>query len=154
MIRMVLKGIRQLAVEELSEPREGDTPDSCVRVDVLACAVCRTDAKMWEQGHRDLVFPRVLGHEMVVKDRKGKRFIVWPGKSCGHCPYCRAGRENLCDDMKITGFHSDGGFAHQAVLPALSLIHVPDELDIHAACFAEPVGCVINAFENNVVNVI
>ena len=147
MIRMVLKGIRQLAVEELSEARATEPQASCVGVDVLACAICRTDAKMWEQGHRDLVFPRVLGHEMVVQNREGQRFIVWPGKSCGHCPYCLAGRENLCDDMKITGFHTDGGFAHRAVLPEQSLIPVPDELDIHAACFAEPVGCVINAFE-------
>jgi len=146
MIRMVLRGIRRLETEPVPETAP-DTADDRVQVDVLACAVCRTDAKMWDQGHRDLVFPRVLGHEMVVRDAYGRKFIVWPGKSCGACPYCRAGRENLCEDMKITGFHTDGGFSHRALLPAGSLIPMPDGLDLYTACFAEPVGCVINAFE-------
>ncbi|MCG8566870.1 MAG: alcohol dehydrogenase catalytic domain-containing protein, partial [Desulfobacterales bacterium] len=104
MMRMVLRGIRQLEAEEfaaLPEPGPGQ-----VKAEVLACAVCRTDAKMWDQGHRDLVFPRVLGHEMVVRDQGGQIYMLWPGKSCGDCPHCRAGRENLCDDMEITGFHS------------------------------------------------
>lgn len=124
-----------------------DAPSGFVQTEVLACAICRTDAKMWEQGHRDLVFPRVLGHEMVVRDTSGGRYVVWPGKSCGHCSHCISGRENLCDDMKITGFHADGGFSSRALLPVESLIAVPDELDNHVACFAEPVSCVVNAFE-------
>lgn len=144
MIQMVLKGLRDLDITPLPPLTPG--PDERL-VDVLACAVCRTDAKMWEQGHRDLVFPRVLGHEMVVRNPAGSRFMVWPGKSCGTCSYCRAGKENLCDDMKITGFHHNGGFAHQAVVPAASLIPIPESLHSHVACFGEPVGCVVNAFE-------
>jgi len=49
--------------------------------------------------------------------------------------------------MIITGFHTDGGFADTAILPEDSLIPLPKDLDSHVACFAEPVGCVINAFE-------
>jgi len=118
-----------------------------VNMDVLCCAICRTDAKMWEQGQRDLVFPRVLGHEMVVEDKNRDRFIVWPGKSCQGCSFCKNGRENLCEDIKITGFHTDGGFQNKVMLPKTSLIPVSKELHPHAACFAEPVACVINAFE-------
>ncbi len=144
MIQMVLTGLGKLEIQPLPVREPG--PDE-VLVDVLACAVCRTDAKMWVQGQRDLVFPRVLGHEMVVLARDGQRFLVWPGTSCGTCSYCRSGRENLCDEMKIIGFHRDGGFAHKAVVPLASLIPAPDELDTHVACFAEPVGCVVNAFD-------
>ncbi|PIE61388.1 MAG: nicotinate-nucleotide--dimethylbenzimidazole phosphoribosyltransferase [Desulfobacterales bacterium] len=144
MIQMVLNGLGDMELRPL--PAMAPGPGE-VLVDVLACAICRTDAKMWEQGHRDLVFPRVLGHEMIVRDQQGNRFIVWPGANCGTCNYCRSGKENLCDDMKITGFHHDGGFAHRAVLPKASLIPVPDTLNPHVACFAEPVGCVVNAFE-------
>lgn len=146
MIRMVLTGLKKLEVQKIEETRLHPGHDE-VRMDVLACAVCRTDAKMWEQGHRDLVFPRVLGHEMVVQDKEGRLFTVWPGKSCGTCRHCLNGRENLCEDMKITGFHSDGAFAHKVILPRKSLIPIPPDMDIAAACFAEPVGCVINAFE-------
>ncbi|MCK5683213.1 nicotinate-nucleotide--dimethylbenzimidazole phosphoribosyltransferase, partial [bacterium] len=130
-----------------SSNKSDTIPKGSIKAKVLCCAICRTDAKMWEQGHRDLVFPRVLGHEMVVKDNNNTRYIVWPGKSCGTCKFCTTGRENLCEDMKITGFHEDGGFADYAVLPKESLIPIPKNLDTHVACFAEPVGCVINAFE-------
>ncbi len=146
MIQMQLTGLRQLDVQP-QQSLLAPTDKSQALVEVLACAICRTDAKMWEQGHRDLVFPRVLGHEMIVRAEDGRRYIVWPGSSCGTCSYCLAGKENLCDDMKIAGFHHDGGFAHQALVPSSGLIPVPDQLDNHVACFAEPVGCVINAFD-------
>jgi len=145
-MKMVLTGLGRLEIQ--ADDREMKISDgSMVLTDVLCCAVCRTDAKMWEQGHRDLIFPRVLGHEMVVRDETGVRFMVWPGKSCGVCAFCRTGKENLCECMKITGFHTDGGFAHRALLPRDSLIPLPDALPSPIACFAEPVGCVINAFE-------
>lgn len=155
MIKMVLTGLERLDILPLA-PMGDQVAEDRVLTDVLCCAICRTDAKMWEQGHRDLVFPRVLGHEMVVrvpdrdkqdKDQGGNQYIVWPGKSCGQCKYCKSHQENLCDDMEITGFHRDGGFAHQVILPKTSLIPLPVGMDIHTACFAEPVGCVVNAFE-------
>ncbi len=145
-MKIILKGIENLEInsDESSAP---PLNPGFKKTKVLKCAICRTDAKMWEQGHRDLVFPRVLGHEMVVEDDKGQRYIVWPGKSCGSCKFCETGRENLCEDMKITGFHTDGGFANVAILPCESLIPIANDLNLNIACFAEPVGCVINAFE-------
>ena len=145
-MKMVLKGIGNLEISPHKGSNEPVKP-GFIKTKVLRCAICRTDAKMWEQGHRDLVFPRVLGHEMVVQDDKNQRYIVWPGKSCGSCSFCETGRENLCEDMKITGFHTDGGFASSAVLPGESLIPIDTDLDMNTACFAEPVGCVVNGFE-------
>ncbi|MEN8211531.1 MAG: nicotinate-nucleotide--dimethylbenzimidazole phosphoribosyltransferase [Thermodesulfobacteriota bacterium] len=146
-MKIILTGLGCLEIHQNDNKKTDTIPEDFVETQVLCCAICRTDAKMWEQGHRDLLFPRVLGHEMVIQDKKGQRHIVWPGKSCGKCRFCRSGKENLCEEMKITGFHSDGGFANNAILPEESLIPIPDDLDTHVACFAEPVGCVINAFE-------
>lgn len=116
-----------------------------VELEVVCCAVCRTDAKMWRSGHRDLVLPRVLGHELVGTDpTDGKLYAVWPGVVCGVCTYCRAGRDNLCEHMRIIGFHRDGGFARTAIVPRASLIPVPDGLSPSLATFAEPVGCLEN----------
>ena len=119
-----------------------------VIVKVTHCALCRTDAKMWKSGQRDLVLPRVLGHEIcgVIKECK-KSFVVWPGSACGHCRQCKAGRENLCSKMKILGFHKDGGLAEYVVAPKSSLLPVPDNLPGDVACLAEPLSCTINALE-------
>lgn len=120
MKQLTLTALEQLELKQNEAPRK--VPDGYASMKVLYCAICRTDAKMWHQGHRDLAFPRVLGHEMVVTDTKGTLYLVWPGKRCGHCRFCLSGRENLCDGMKITGFHHDGGFADSVVVPTASLI--------------------------------
>ena len=123
-----------------------DEREGYVLLRVLCCAVCRTDAKMWQQGHRDLLLPRVLGHEIAgVDESTGKVYTVWPGQACGTCSYCESGRENLCEEMKIIGFHSDGGFARHVLVPEDSLIPAPSGLIPELITFAEPAGCVINA---------
>jgi len=110
------------------------------------CAICRTDAKMWNQGHRDLVLPRVLGHEIAGYDESsGQLYTVWPGQSCGECTYCSNDRENLCETMRIIGFHSDGGFAQYVSIPKNSLIPVNEPVEPRFLTFAEPVACALNA---------
>jgi nicotinate-nucleotide--dimethylbenzimidazole phosphoribosyltransferase len=118
-----------------------------VRLKVCYCGVCRTDAKMWRAGHRDLVLPRVPGHEIAARDENGRPFTLWPGTACGSCRYCRSGRENLCDGMQIMGFHFDGGFSRDLLAPAASLIPIPAAMPLHLACLAEPLGCALNALE-------
>lgn len=123
-----------------------ELPDGWTTLDVVHCGICRTDAKMWEQGHRDLVLPRVLGHEIIAHDSL-HRYAVWPGVACGNCAYCKSGRENLCDAMKIMGFHHDGGFANTITVPRDNCIPVPPELDSVTATLAEPAGCIVHAFD-------
>lgn len=139
---LVLNGVRDLSMVQRPTPCPGPG-EQLLRV--LFCGVCKTDAKMWDQGHRDLILPRVMGHEAVVVDEQARKFVIWPGKSCGQCLHCRKGRENLCDFMEIMGFHNDGGFADFVIAPGESLIPVPDNITPLTACFAEPMGCVFNA---------
>jgi propanol-preferring alcohol dehydrogenase len=44
--------------------------------------------------------------------------VPWLGHTCGTCPYCRAGRENLCDHPLFTGYTRDGGFASSTIVDA------------------------------------
>src|SRR5439155_6261725 len=43
----------------------------------------------------------------------------------GHCPYCLAGRENLCDFPSFTGFTRDGGYASHCVADARYCFPIP-----------------------------
>lgn len=142
-MKLTLEKCGSMALREAGIP---DEREGYVLLRVLCCAVCRTDAKMWQQGHRDLLLPRVLGHEIAgVDESTGKVYTVWPGQACGTCSYCESGRENLCEEMKIIGFHSDGGFARHVLVPKDSLIPAPSGLTPELITFAEPAGCVINA---------
>jgi nicotinate-nucleotide--dimethylbenzimidazole phosphoribosyltransferase len=144
-MKLLLTGLRKLEITEEEAPHP---VDGHKRLKVQYCAICRTDAKIWSEGHRDLILPRVPGHEITAMDANGQRFVVWPGKSCNKCRFCRTGRENLCEHMKILGFHHDGGFSHHVVASPESLVPIPDSLPSHMASFAEPVGCVFNALSH------
>lgn len=140
-----LDRIGSLLLESAPEPNPGS---EAAALGVTHCAVCRTDAKIWERGHRDLVLPRIPGHEIFgVNPEDGKRYAAWPGTACGRCAQCRGGAENLCREMRIIGFHEDGGFAESVAVPEKSLIAVPDDLPGELACMAEPMACAVNGLE-------
>lgn len=144
-MKISLNGIKNLKLsfdKDMPQAKEKDWIDA----KISHCAICRTDAKIWYEGHRDIQFPRVPGHEMVV-EYEGKRYVVWPGVACGDCQYCKSNNENLCDDIKIFGFHLDGGFSDSITIPKRNLIPIPDNLRSPAATFAEPAGCIVNAFK-------
>lgn len=137
-------------------PRPKPSSDE-VLIEVLVTGLCRTDLKLIRAGHRDLVLPRIPGEEVVgtVVEKgaeassvnRGSLVYVYPGIWCGRCKACTAGAENLCRDMKIMGFHRDGGFAQYVCVPARSVIPVPDNLHPEQAVFAEPLSCCLNALE-------
>lgn len=144
-MKITLNKSRDLTVIPASQP--GPLPDGLVRMEVLYCAICRTDAKCWQQGHRDLAMPRVLGHEIAARDpESGTLYTLWPGQVCGSCAYCRSGRENLCEKIRIIGFHNDGGFASWLDAPRSCFVAAPPDVAAEHLCFAEPAACVLNAF--------
>jgi propanol-preferring alcohol dehydrogenase len=51
----------------------------------------------------------------LVGERVG---VPWLGGSCGHCAYCGAQAENLCDQPTFTGYTRDGGFATHVLADA------------------------------------
>lgn len=151
----VLESLNKLSIKEIDVPKchFGE-----VLIKVEACGICRTDMKCVTLGQKDLVLPRVLGHEIagrVVETgtgvhafKQGDLVQVAPGISCGVCSYCRHGLDHLCDEVKILGFNYDGGFAEYILIPEkgvkngnLSLI--PDHVSCKEAAFTEPLACSI-----------
>jgi propanol-preferring alcohol dehydrogenase len=84
---------------------------------VLACGVCRTDLHLLDGELEVAETPRVLGHQIVARTELSGALVgvPWLGWTCGTCPQCRAGRENLCPRARFTGRDIDGGFAEYAV---------------------------------------
>jgi len=100
-----------------------------IRVKVGACGVCRTDLHVVDNELPDLKVPIIPGHEIVGRIdaigpgveglRMGERVgIPWLGHTCGICPYCKGGQENLCDRPLFTGYTRDGGFATATIADA------------------------------------
>lgn len=135
---MVLEGPgRGLRLVEMAEPEPG--PDE-VLLAVEACAVCRTDLHIVDGDLTEPKLPLVPGHEIVGRVlARGERVetvavgqrvgVPWLGRTCGTCPYCLKGQENLCDAPTFTGYSRDGGFAERCVADARFVVGLPDDGD-------------------------
>ncbi len=128
-----------LSAIPLPEPGPGE-----IRIRVAACAVCRTDLHVIEGDLPQAKLPVVPGHQVVGRvDARGPgatRFApgdrvgaAWLGETCGTCAFCRAGRENLCEAPRFTGYHRDGGYAEYALAAEGFAYRIPDAFDDRSA---------------------
>src|SRR6201993_2754678 len=117
------------------EPHHGE-----ILVEVAACGVCRTDLHVVDGELPKPKLPIVPGHEIVGRIAEigarvtgftpGERVgVPWLGATDGVCPYCRSGRENLCDHPVFTGYTRDGGYATHAVADARYCFPLPEQMD-------------------------
>ncbi|MFN8173642.1 MAG: zinc-binding dehydrogenase [Solirubrobacteraceae bacterium] len=127
---------RPLRIEELPVPEAGPG-EALVRV--RACGLCGTDLHLAVDGDLPVEHtPITLGHEAagVVTAlgpgaggvAEGQRVALFPAASCGRCRFCLAGREALCDSSKVYGMARDGALAEYVVVPARSLLPLPDDV--------------------------
>ncbi len=125
---------------------EVPTPhDSDLLIKVRVCGICHTDLHIVEGELPPKKSPVILGHQIVgevVKigpnvsrlktgDRVGVPWLHW---TCGTCPYCLRGQENLCENARFTGYHVDGGYAEYTIAPEEFVYAIPALFsDINAA---------------------
>jgi alcohol dehydrogenase, propanol-preferring len=130
-----------LVCRELPLPTPG--PGQAL-IKVHACGVCRTDLHVVDGELPDPKLPIIPGHEIVgtvVQQgpgiqafRLGERIgVPWMGFTCGECPFCRSGKENLCDHPKFTGYTLDGGYAEFTVADVRYCFRLPEEYSDAAA---------------------
>jgi len=108
-----------------------------LRIRVRACGVCRTDLHVVDGELPGVPIPIVPGHEIVgVVDALGPETtgfalgervgVPWLGWTCGRCPACTGGHENLCPAARFTGYQIDGGYADAAIVDARYALRLPD----------------------------
>jgi L-iditol 2-dehydrogenase len=66
---------------------------------------------------------------------------------CGHCYHCLRGRYNLCQDWHHIGLTCAGTLAEFVVVPAASLLPLPDEVTLESAAFLEPLATAVHTLE-------
>jgi NADPH:quinone reductase-like Zn-dependent oxidoreductase len=153
---------RQLVLEDLPEPPPPGPGEARVRIRTVSL----NHIDLW--GHRGMAFARrklpitvgVEGAgevEAVGPDaapggpKPGDRVVVYGGLICRTCKACRAGRENLCENVAgIMGFHVDGIAAELVNLPAHLLVPVPAGISwSQAACASVTFGTVQHMLFDN-----
>jgi L-iditol 2-dehydrogenase len=124
-------------------------------VKVTAVGICGSDLHWFSEGaigDTALNSPLVLGHEMggtiVSGPRAGQRVAIDPAVPCWRCEECRAGKPNLCPNVRFAGHGStDGGLRQYLTWPADRLHPVPDSLTDSEVALLEPLGVALHAVD-------
>jgi len=146
----ILRGVGDLRVEDLAEPRPGDHEALIL---VRAAGVCGTDVHMWEGTNTEGTFPFVPGHEWagevaavgnsVKHVAVGDRVVAEVPIRCRVCANCQDGLDpNMCPDFELYGFSWDypGGMAQYTVAKEERLFKIPDNVGLEEAALVEPVS--------------
>jgi alcohol dehydrogenase len=136
---------RKLELTALAPP----PPPGGGEVQIRVKAVGLNHIDVW--GWRGMAFakrklPLVVGAEAageivavgagVTTFKPGQPVVMYGGLTCGTCKACRAGRDNLCENIAgIMGFHVDGFARDLLNMPARLVIPVPAGISwCDAAC--------------------
>ncbi len=139
---LVYDGVETLGFREVPDPQPGPG-EHLIRVE--AVGICGSDMHAYLGHDARRPAPLILGHEAagVVQGGPldGRRVTVNPLVTCGTCPACVAGRENLCPTRQIISMQPrEGAFAQYLAMPESNLIEVPDDVPLAHAALAEPLA--------------
>lgn len=139
---LVYEGVEQLAYRDVADavPRPGE---HMIRVE--AVGICGSDMHAYLGHDARRPAPLILGHEaagvVVGGPHEGMRVTINPLVTCGTCPACKAGRENLCPDRQIISMPPrEGAFAQFVSMPWANLVEIPGHVSFAKAALAEPLA--------------
>lgn len=108
-------------------------------VRVRACAINHLD--LWVRAGLpglEPEMPHILGNEIVgeivavgagvTHVAPGQKTLVNPTLSCGVCPACSNGDDNLCRAYDVIGRKRNGGYAELVAVPAANCLPYPENL--------------------------
>ncbi len=117
---------------------------------VEGVGVCGSDLAGFEGRSSRRVPPLILGHEVVGtvletsgtgRIRPGDRVVANPLQSCGSCPFCATGHDNLCENWRLLGMDREqGGFAERVAVAEANLHPIPAEMPLERAVMVEPLA--------------
>ena len=147
----VMTALEKIEIIERDIPKPG--PDE-VLIKLEYVGVCGSDLHYYENGRiGDFIvkYPFVLGHEsggvvveagsQVKRLKIGDRVALEPGKTCGHCEFCKTGRYNLCPDVIFFATPPvDGVFQEYVAHEADLCFKLPDNVNTMEGALIEPLA--------------
>ncbi len=80
---------------------------------------------------------------------KGQRVLIPAVLTCGHCDFCRMGRENICSNMTMLGNHFNGAYAEYVAVPAKDVLYLPESIPLEeASIIADAISTPYHAVKN------
>jgi NADPH:quinone reductase-like Zn-dependent oxidoreductase len=134
-------GSDKLRYEDVSEPNVGEG-EALIRV--MACALNHLDIWARNGTRRERIpLPHISGSDISgeiarignksLGHKVGDKVLIAPGVSCRICEYCSNGWDSLCEQYKIIGYETQGGYAEYVSVPVENLLDIPNGLNFEQA---------------------
>src|SRR5918992_5461620 len=147
----VMHGTHDVRLEDVPVPQPGPKE---VLVEIRAVGVCGSDVHYYEEGRIGSFVvdePLILGHESMgtvvalgkgaTKHEVGERVALEPGVPDMTCRECRAGRYNLCPNVRFFATPPiDGAFANYVAIHEDFAFTLPDSVSDEAGALMEPLS--------------
>jgi L-idonate 5-dehydrogenase len=160
MITCRIHAKEDLRIEPADDPQIGPGQ---VLIRLGAGGICGSDLHYYFEGRNGSFVirePLIPGHEAsgvvakvgpgVTRVKVGDKIAVSPSHACGHCDYCREGREHLCRNMRFLGSaslypHVQGMFCEYFVMGERQCYPVAGDISLGELAFAEPLAVALHA---------
>ena len=129
-------GPEVLQYEDVAEPQ---LRKDQVLIRVKACALNHLDLFI-RKGLPGIKLPHINGSdiageiaelgEYVTDLAVGQRVLLAPMTFCGHCVECVSGRQNFCPNFSVLGYANDGGDCEYIAVPRVSIVPVPEGVQL------------------------
>lgn len=136
----------EIQIVEKEKPKIKKETD--VLIKVKRVGVCGSDLHIYKGHNPFATYPRVWGHEFVgevvdtgenVKNIEIEDHVtVEPIDPCGECYACKQGRGNVCENLKVSGVHVDGGCQEYVVIDQEHIYKLDKSIGWDQALLAEP----------------
>ena len=130
------------------EPEPRPQPgEALIRIE--AAGICGSDMHAFHGDDSRRIPPLVLGHEAAGTAESGRlagrRVVINPLITCGHCIACLDGRTNLCRTRELIGMNRPGAFAELIAIPERNLVPLPAGMEPARAVLSEPAAAALHA---------
>jgi len=128
-----------------------------VLIEIMRIGICGSDIHVYFGKHPFTSYPVVQGHEVsgkivgIGKGVKGlnvgDKVTVQPQVTCGICYQCTHGRYNICENLKVMGFHTTGMASEYFSIDAEKVLKLPDNISYDEGAMVEPLAVAVHAVQ-------
>jgi len=146
----------QIVFEDVALP---NIKDDEVLIKVMKIGICGSDIHVYHGKHPYTSYPVIQGHEFsgkvvktgkkVKKIKEGDKVVVQPQVVCGECYPCKHGRYNVCDNLKVMGFQTEGAAKEYFKIEESKVLKIPESMNYDEGALVEPLTVACHALRRS-----
>lgn len=143
-----------ITFQEVDMPKVTEQ-DVCIRIERIG--ICGSDIHVYHGKHPFTPYPVTQGHEasgvivavgsLVERLKVGDKVTIEPQLVCGDCHPCRAGRYNVCEELKVMGFQAPGMAAEYFTVNQSKVTKLPSNMSFDEGALIEPLAVAVHAIK-------